>query len=330
MPRLSRDSAKIWILIALAALPEACGKTNFARNPNVSETAATESQSTPTQSDSNSNPEEVTAIEPVSVGGAFLNCLYSQNKSSADRAAVECDYSSQGAEPARAQDLVFSFATGPTRAAAAPIKPDSQDFAADAGAQIWAWTFYFKRADISGSFVYTDIQDTKRAADLPKQVDVSIAPFSVPPAAASAAPAAVALVSWNSGPQKLGDDGAGVAVETACAAIDKTTIPIARSKTLNLTLTVATTIAFTFSDLCGVGTGNTNTAGSFTTAALKNSSNAVVFSFNLSNIAKLAYVSAQVPAGTYSLVITPASTGTALNDFVYSNLLLEAPGLTVK
>jgi hypothetical protein len=138
------------------------------------------------------------------------------------------------------------------------------------------------------------------------------------------------MFQFNSGPQKLGDDGAGIGVETGCGSIDTPTIAMARARTYAVTLSAEASLNIVLSNLCGVGTGQTNTVGSFTTATLRNASNIAVFQFVLTNQAKLTYTSVKIPAGVYSLVITPASRNGALNDFVYSNLLVEGAGITVK
>jgi hypothetical protein len=138
------------------------------------------------------------------------------------------------------------------------------------------------------------------------------------------------MFRFNSGAQKLGDDGAGVAVEAGCVGIDNVNIAMARSRSYAVTFTTETSLNIVFSNLCGVGTGATNTDGSFTTATLRDANNGAVFKFTLASQAKLTYTSAKIPAGIYSLVISPASRNGALNDFAYSDLMIEGAGITVK
>ncbi len=338
MSHLQQRFFHFLILGSLTLALVQCGKTSFDKgtvssgSAAVVQTAAT-SNDRDVEANETDDAEATVASEPVAVGGAFLTCLFASAQSSSDIASVQCEFSSQSLETMRAQDLLYGFSTGASRAQATALPTDREEFTHDSARQIWTWNFYFKRAEIRDGWIYVDIQDKARKSDPIIKSDVAIPALAAPAAtqAPAAAPeAAPILLRFNSGPQKLGDDGAGVGVEAACAATDNTSIAMARSRTYSVTLSAETSLNLSFSNLCGVGTGQTNTTGSFTTAALKNASGTVVFQFNLANQAKLTYVSAKIPAGVYSLVITPASRNGALNDFVYSDLLIEGAGIKVK
>jgi hypothetical protein len=319
------------VTLALATLLTHCGKTSFDKGSIPSGSAAM----TPTQKSNDSEVEETdneaaVASEPVAVGGAFLACSLSAGQPNNDEAAVQCEFSSRDVESRRAQDLLYAFTTGASRAQSTPIASLRQEFTNDGARQVWVWNFVFQRSGILDGWLYVDIQDRARVMDASIKVDMavpSVAAVPPPPAPAVAAPA---MFRFNSGAQKLGDDGAGVAVETGCVAIDVLGIPIARSRSYTVTLSVESSLNIVFTNLCGVGTGLTNTAGSFTTAALRNANGTAVFQFNLASQSKLTYVSAKVPAGVYTLVVTPASRNGALNDFVYADLMIEGAGITVK
>ncbi len=334
MSHLQQGIIHFLILGSLTLASVQCGKNSFDKGAVTSGSAAVvQTTSTSNDRDVEANEaddaEATVASEPVAVGGAFLNCLFATTQSSSDIVSVQCEFSSQTLESVRAQDLLYGFTTGASRAQATALPPDREEFTHDIARQVWSWNFYFKRPDIREGWIYVDIQDKARKSDPIIKSDVAI-PALAAPSATPAPEGLPSLLRFNSGPQKLGDDGAGVGVEAACAATDKTTIAMARSRTYSVTLSTETTLNLSFSNLCGVGTGQTNTAGSFTTAALRNASGTAVFQFNLANQAKLTYVSAKIPAGVYSLIITPASRNGALNDFVYSDLLIEGAGIQVK
>lgn len=318
-------------MLALAMLLTHCGKTGFDRGGIPSGSAAI----APTQKSNDSEVEEddneaAVASEPVAVGGAFLACSLAPEQTSLDEAAVQCEFSSRELEGRRAQAFLYAFTTGASRAQSTAIVPLRQEFVNDGARQVWAWNFYFQRSGILDGWLYIDIQDRARMMDATIKADVAVSAIAPPPPPAPAAAPAPAMLRFNSGPQKLGDDGAGLAVETGCVVIDLAIIAFARSRSYTVTLSGETSLNIVFTNLCGVGTGLTNTAGSFTTAALRNANGTSVFQFNLASQSKLTYVSAKVPAGVYTFVVTPASRNGALNDFVYADLMIEGAGITVK
>lgn len=326
--------AHFFLLLPMTLFAVHCGKNSFDKGAIASGSAAVLQSTTTASNDrdvegNDSNDTESTvASEPVSVGGAFLNCFFASSQSTSDVVAVQCEFSSQTLESGRAQNLLYGFTTGASRTQSTALLADREEFINDGARQVWNWSFYFKRSAIRDGWLYIDIQDRARVIDPIIKSDVAI-PSLAPIATPTPTPTPT-MLSFNSGPQKLGDDGAGVGVEAACTAIDSSTIAMARSRSYSITLSAETSLNLVFSNLCGVGTGQTNTQGSFTTAALRNANGAAVFQFNLASQAKLSYVSAKIPAGVYQLVITPASRNGALNDFVYSDLLIEGAGITVK
>jgi hypothetical protein len=313
-----------------------CGKTSFdkAATPRGSAAIIPTASSSASSNDRDveaEEPESTVASEPVSVGGAFLACLADADLSTSENAAVRCEFNSQGLNQTRSQDLIYGFASGATRAQATAIAPLRQEFIQDGNGQLWIWNFLFERTNLRDGWLYVDIQDRVRTMDPIIKVDLAIPAVAEPTVASTPTPTptpAPLMLRFNSGPQKLGDDGAGRGVE--CPATDNVTIAMARSRTYAVSLSVETALNIVFSNLCGVGTGATNTTGSFTTATLRNANGQAVFQFTLSNQPKLSYESAKIPAGNYTLVVTPASRNGALNDFVYEDLMIEGAGITVK
>lgn len=328
---LLRKLSHLSLVLALATFLTHCGKTSFDKGSIPSGSAAVmQTQKSNDSEVEEKDDEAAIASEPVAVGGAFLACSLVASQSNNDEAAVQCEFSSRDVESRRAQDLLYAFSTGANRAQATPITALRQEFMNDGARQVWVWNFYFQKSGILDGWLYVDIKDSARVMDASIKVDVAVPTIAtVPPPPPPAAPAP-AMFRFNSGPQKLGDDGAGIGVETGCITIDLPTVPNARSRTFTVTLSAEASLNIVFTDLCGVGTGLTNTAGSFTTAALRNASGTAVFQFNLASQSKLTYVSAKVPAGVYSFVVTPASRNGALNDFVYADLMIEGAGITVK
>jgi len=315
-----------WVL-CLSALMTHCGKTNFDKSNPATGTAVVKSDVQSRDLDY-TDPEETIASEPVSVGGAFLSCTLATALATATEAAIQCEFSSKGHDSARAQDLAYKFGTGSSRALASPILPRDQEFKTDVERQLWIWTFYFVREEIRDSWLFVDIQDSVRPLDPTISIDLAViaSTETVTPAVASAP----AMFQFNSGPQKLGDDGAGVGVEAGCGNTDKPGIPSSRSRSYSVTVSVETGLTVVFSNLCGVGTGQTNTAGSFSTVSLRNANNVQIFQFNLANQTKLTYASSKLTPGVYTLIIVPASRNNALNDFVFSDLLIEGAGIAVQ
>lgn len=319
------------LMLALAMLMTHCGKTGFDKGSIPAGSAAIAQTQTSNDSEVEENENEAAvATEPVAIGGAFLACSLATNQTNNEEAAVQCEFSSQELEGRRAQAFLYAFSTGASRAQATAIVPLRQEFVNDGARQVWVWNFYFQKSGVLGGWLYVDIQDRARITDATIKADVAVPTIAAVPTPTPTAAPAPAMFRFNSGPQKLGDDGAGIGVETGCITIDLPTIPNARSRTYTVTLTAEASLNIVFTNLCGVGTGLTNTTGSFTTAALRNANGTAVFLFNLASQSKLTYVSAKVPAGVYSFVVTPASRNGALNDFVYSDLLIEGPGITVK
>lgn len=320
------------LVLALATCLTHCGKTGFDKGSIQSGNAAVVQTSKSNDSEvEETESDSAVASEPVAVGGAFLACSLAPTQARSDETAVQCEFSSRDVENRRAQDLSYAFTTGSSRSQASVIAPLRQEFVNDATRQVWVWNFYFQKSGILGGWLYVDIQDRARTLDVSMKADVAVPILSAepaPPPPPTVAPAP--MFRFNSGSQKLGDDGAGIGVEANCVAIDLSTISFARSRTYTVTLTVETSLNIVFTNLCGVGTGLTNTAGSFTTTALRNANGTAVFQFNLASQARLTYVSAKVQAGVYSLVVTPASRNGALNDFVYSDLMIEGAGISVK
>lgn len=318
-----------WTLL-LAALMAHCGKTNFDKSTPAAAMAIGTSDSQ-TKEQENSEADETIASEPVAIGGAFLSCGLAPALATETLVAMQCEFSSKGHDSARAQDIAFKFGTGMSRALASPILPLEQQFKTDVDRQLWLWTFSFMREQITDSWLFVDIQDLARPLDPIISIDVAVPALTAltPPPAPTDAPA-VAMFQFNSGPQKLGDDGAGAAVETGCGITDRAGIANSRSRSYSVTVAVETALSITFSNLCGVGTGQTNTTGFFTTASLRNANNSQMFQFNLANQTKLTYDSSKLMPGVYTLVISPASRNGGLNDFVYSNLLIEGAGILVK
>jgi hypothetical protein len=319
------------LVLALAMLTTHCGKTGFDKGsiPAGSAAMAQTPPSNDSEVEENEN-EAAVATEPVAIGGAFLACRLASNQTNSEEAAVQCEFSSRDIENRRTQSFLYSFTTGTSRSQATGIVPLRQEFVNDGARQVWVWNFYFQKSGILGGWLYVDIQDRVRTTDATIKADVAVPTISAVPAAAPTSAPAPAMFRFNSGPQKLGDDGAGIGVETGCITIDLPTVPFARSRTYTVTLAAEASLNIVFTNLCGVGTGLTDTTGSFTTAALRNANGTALFQFNLASQSKLTYVSAKVPAGVYTFVVTPASRNGALNDFVYSDLMIEGAGITVK
>ena len=324
---------RLSLLLSLAACLTHCGKTSFDKGSTPAGSAAVVQTAKSNDIEVEEDDLEATvASEPVSVGGAFLACSLAATQPSNDEAALQCEFSSRELTSSRAQGLLYAFTTGTNRAGSTAIAALRQDLVNDATREVWVWNFYFPRSGIVGGWLYVDIQDRARIMDASIKADVAVPTITAvpPPPPPPPAVAAPAMFRFNGGAQKIGDDGAGVGVETGCVGIDVPTISFARSKTYTVALTVESSLTIVFSNLCGVGTGLTNTAGAFTTAALRNANGTAVFQFNLANQMTLTYVSAKVPAGVYSLVVTPASRNGALNDFAYSGVMIEGAGISVK
>lgn len=317
-----------WTLL-LSALMTHCGKTKFdKRNP--IEAMAIGTGDSETKEPEDTQADDAVASEPVAIGGSFLSCALVPALATETLAAMQCEFSSVGHASGRAQDLAYKFSTGMSRASASPIAPTEQQFKSDMDRQLWSWTFTFMRGQIANNWLYIDIQDLARPLDPIINTDVAVpAPTAL---SSTTSPAgALTLFQFNSGPQKLGDEKAGESVEPGCGITDKDGIADSRRRRYTVTVSTETTLSLVFSNLCGVGTGQVNTTGSFTTASLIDSNDSPIFQFNLANQPKLSYASSKLMPGVYTLEINPASNSSgSLNDFVYSNLLIEGAGILVR
>ncbi|MFW7382112.1 MAG: hypothetical protein ACOH5I_25125 [Oligoflexus sp.] len=266
------------------------------------------------------------ALEPVAVGGSFLTCQFLAEESTLDTTNILCRQTLTE-QSEYSKDISFSFASGFSRDESIAISPTSNAFHEDLDQAYIHWHFSFRRTDIIDSWIYVDITDNALDIDISSKVDIFIPPARILETEISPSQT---MITFSSGPQKIGDDGAGRSTEAACVGIDVPGIANARSKSYQISLSVDSSINLTFSNLCGVGTGQINTTGEFTTAILQNDAAEVIFTVILENREALVYGSDKLAAGNYTLTISPASRNGGLNDFVYANLKIEALGMLIK
>jgi hypothetical protein len=251
----------LFLSVTLSLAVTYCGKTNFDKGSVASGNAAVVQTPSSNDRDVEENDQEaMVASEPVSVGGAFLACTLATAQSTSEEAAVQCEFSSRDVGSRQAQDLLYGFSTGANRAQASALVPAREEFINDGARQVWVWHFYFQKSGIQDGWIYVDIQDRARTSDAIIKSDVAIstatpAPAPTPtPTATPTTATAPSMFRFNSGAQKLGDDGAGVAVEAGCVGIDNVNIAMARSRSYAVTFTTETSLNIVFSNLCGVGT----------------------------------------------------------------------------
>ncbi|MFW7377835.1 MAG: hypothetical protein ACOH5I_03365 [Oligoflexus sp.] len=311
----------ICLAVALLSPLMGCGKTSFERG--LTSRDSSEIKSDP--SADGTQTESTSALEPVLVGGSFLTCQISAENSNQETVMINCRQDIEDQDESL-KNLSFKFTSGFSRNEASSITPVSERVDEQIDAGYLLWTFTFRRADIIDSWLYVDIKNSVIDVDTSNKVDIFIPPYKDTESDTIQSP----LVTFNSGTQKIGDDGAGRGVEADCEGIDVPGIANGRSKSYQITLPAGGVISLIFSNLCGVGTGQTNTTGAFTTAILRHITGEIAFTLILQNQEVLEFSSPVLAAGEYSLTISPASRNGALNDFAYSNLRIEGPEMLIE
>ena len=132
---------------------------------------------------------------------------------------------------------------------------------------------------------------------------------------------------------KLGDDGAGNRVETACAAVDHSGIHNSRQLRLTISLTSPGLVVVHRGDVCGLGSGgaalssNENDSRIRFVPAGEKASRYPTFNFAHADAFPLRVL---LPAGDTTMILTsPDTTRGTKDDFVVSGMKLKGPGLMV-